>query len=224
MEASDPPASTRRSHATLAFVISPIALTLLWFVLGFVSEGYDLWDLHITPYSAISQPISGLGMGATAPFMNAGFVLYGLAMIWGSVGFARALPGLGQGATRRAAALLGLHGLGAIIVGVFDLEAILLHLAGFLLVVSPIATFPLLARELRRAPGWRSAVRVLYVAGALTLLLTVVYFATFDPEAAGENTGVGGLTQRILLLQLSAWFVWLGIRVRRTTGGPEVVE
>jgi hypothetical membrane protein len=222
-----PSPSANVPPATLAYVIAPIAFTLVWFVLGFVSDGYDLWDVHIAPYSAISQPISGLGMGSTAIYMNTSFVLYGLAMTWGSVAVARALPTANSRATRRTAGLLSLHGLGAIMVGLFDLESIMLHFAGFLLVVSPILSFPLLARQLRHLPSWQTPARALHTAAALTLLLTVAYFATFDPEAAGDNTGIGGLTQRILVLQLCGWFVWLGARVRRTTaatGSPSRVD
>lgn len=210
-------ASTHRPcpTGTWAYVVAPIAFTFVWLVLGFVSDGYDLWDMHIAPYSPISQPISGLGLGATAPIMNSGFVLYGLAMVWGSVAFARALPSLDVRGRRRVATLLGLHGLGAIVVGVFDLEAIMLHFVGFLLTVSPIVSLPLVGRQLRRIPGWRTAGRSFLVAGLLTLLLTVAYFATFDPEAAGQNTGISGLTQRLLVLQLGGWFVWLGLRARR---------
>ncbi len=205
-------------------MVAPIAFTLLWVVLGFVSDGYDLWDMHIAPYSAVAQPISGLGMGSTAPLMNGGFVLYGLAMVWGAVAFARALPALEDRARRRTALLLGVHGLGAIMVGLFNLEAIMLHLTGFLLVVSPSLTFPFVARGLRQVPGWRTAARALHVAALLTLLLTGAYFATFNPEAAGKNTGIGGLTQRILVLQLAGWFVWLGTRVRRTAVSPQPPE
>jgi hypothetical membrane protein len=210
------PPSRTASPATAAFVVAPIAFTLVWVVLGFLSHGYQLWGMHIAPYSPVAQPISGLGMGSTASFMNTAFVAYGLAMIWGSVAFARSLPSLDQRTRRSTTLLLGLHGLGAIMVGVFNLEAIMLHLAGFLLVVSPALTFPLIARWLRDVPGWRSAAAALRVAAVLTLLLTVAYFATFDPEAAGDNTGIGGLTQRLLVLQLGGWFVWLGVRARRT--------
>src|SRR5260370_41080773 len=56
----------------------PILFTLGWFVLGFISPGYTMWGSRIAPYSAISQPLSGLGLGPTGPFMNATFILSGL--------------------------------------------------------------------------------------------------------------------------------------------------
>lgn len=216
--ASTPP--TGATRGTLALVVAPVAFTLVWVVLGFVSDGYELWDMRIAPYSAVAQPISGLGMGSTAPVMNTSFVVYGLAMAWGSMVFARGLPTLDDRAQRRVGALLALHGLGSIMVGLFDLEAIMLHLAGFLLVVSPALTFPLVSRRLRHIPGWRTASRGLNVAGVSTLLLTIAYFATFNPEAAGDNRGIGGLTQRMLVAQLAGWFVWLGARARRTNSAP----
>jgi hypothetical protein len=39
-------------------------------VLGFLSPGYTLFGTLIAPYSPISQPISGLGLGPTGAFMT----------------------------------------------------------------------------------------------------------------------------------------------------------
>ena len=64
-----------RSKLALGAIAGPVLLTLAWFVLGFVSPGYSLWGTRIAPYSAISQPLSGLGLGPTGPYMNAAFVL-----------------------------------------------------------------------------------------------------------------------------------------------------
>src|SRR5690242_11388587 len=70
----------------LGAVIGPILFTLAWLVLGFLSPGYTAWGTWISPYSPISQGISGLGLGITAPFMNAAFVLSGLLMLLGVIG------------------------------------------------------------------------------------------------------------------------------------------
>src|SRR3979409_2596704 len=79
----------------LGAIAGPVVFTLGWFVLGFVSPGYTMWGVHVAPYSAISLPLSGLGLGPTAAFMNAAFILSGLLMVAGAVGVFRAVPELG---------------------------------------------------------------------------------------------------------------------------------
>ncbi|MFD2354770.1 hypothetical protein ACFSTC_44170 [Nonomuraea ferruginea] len=70
-------------------VAGPALFALSWVVLGLVSPGYTLFGHRFTGYSPISQPVSGLGMGVTGPFMNAAFVVTGLMLI---AGVARRLP------------------------------------------------------------------------------------------------------------------------------------
>src|SRR5437867_3938698 len=70
----------------LGAVAGPVLFTLAWFILGFLSPGYSLFGTLIAPYSPISQPVSGLGLGPTAPFMNTAFVLSGLLLLVGVVG------------------------------------------------------------------------------------------------------------------------------------------
>ena len=66
------PASPQSARwLALGAIAGPVLFTLAWFVLGFLSPGYRLFGTLISPYSPISQPISGLGLGPTAPFMNA---------------------------------------------------------------------------------------------------------------------------------------------------------
>ena len=72
-----PAAPTAARWLALGAVIGPVLFTLAWMILGFLSPGYTAWGTRIAPYSPISQPISGLGLGITAPFMNTAFVLAG---------------------------------------------------------------------------------------------------------------------------------------------------
>jgi len=49
----------------------------------------------------------------------------------------------------------------------------------------------------------------------LTLLLVVAFFLSFDPAGSGAHEGMAGLTQRLLVLEVHAWFVamgWLAFR------------
>ena len=195
---------------TLGAVIGPILFTLTWIILGFISPGYPLWDLWIAPYSAISQPISGLGLGITAPYMNAAFILTGILTIAGAVGIYRNISEEGATKRWRYLLLLTLPGLGTIMDGVFNLESMMLHNLGFLLVLSVIVSFPIIGSQLRNIPGWQQFGRWLILGGPLTLILAVLYFATFNPEASGAGIGIGGLTQRLLIVQIHVWYVVLG--------------
>src|ERR1700688_5290054 len=90
------PARPAARWVALSAVAGPVLFTLGWFVLGFVSPGYTMWGTRIAPYSAISQPLSGLGLGPTGPLMNSVFILSGLLMMPGAVGVFRSIPELSR--------------------------------------------------------------------------------------------------------------------------------
>ena len=194
----------------LGAVAGPLLLTLAWFVLGFVSTGYSLWGTRIAPYSAISQPLSGLGLGPTSPLMNAAFIVSGLLIIVGAFGIFRQIPELDHRERWACTALLALPGIGSVLDGVFTLESFFLHFVGFALALTTVVGFPISGLLLRRLPEWRPIGTALIVAGPLTLALAVLYFLTFTPTVEGVQTGVAGLTERILVVELQAWYVALG--------------
>lgn len=217
--AAQPALAAPRTARWLALgaVAGPILFTLAWFVLGFLSPGYTIWNIRIEPYSPMSQPISGLGMGTTAPFMNAAFVLSGLLLLAGVIGIFQTMKSIGRSTARRAcAALLALSPLGLVVDGIFNLEAMMPHFMGFLLGVgSPILSFPVAGFLLRGIPRWRRFGSWLLLGGPLTLLLLILFFLTFEPSVSGASEGVAGLTQRLLAVEVQAWFVamgWLAFR------------
>jgi hypothetical membrane protein len=191
--------------------------------LGFISPGYTMWGTRIAPYSVISQPLSGLGLGPTGPLMNATFIVSGLLIVAGAVGVFRSIPELGPAARWTGTVLLALPGLGAIIDGVFTLEHFLLHFVGFGLALTTVVGFPVIGSLLRRIPSWRRFGSCLIVAGPVTLALTVLYFATFTPTIEGVQHGVAGVTERLLVLELQAWYVaigWLAFNKSRGDSQP----
>jgi len=191
----------------LGCVLGPALFTVAWFVLGFISDGYTVGGERVEGYSPVAQPISGLGMGDTAPYMNAGFILGGLLTVVGVIGVLAPLPG-----GWRPAALLGVANAGLAVAGVFDLDHGALHFLGFGLVAAvPVIGFPITGRYLRRFPYWRRFGTWLVAAGPLTLVCLVAYFASFDVESAGNNTGIAGLTSRALGLEVHAWYVAMGL-------------
>jgi hypothetical membrane protein len=191
-------------------VAGPVLFTLGWLVLGFISPGYTMWGSRIAPYSVISQPLSGLGLGPTGPLMNTAFILGGLLMMAGAVGIFRSIPELAPSARWIGTVLLALPGLGAVLDGVFTLEHFFLHFVGFGLALTTVVGFPAIGFLLRGVPSWRRFGTWLIVAGPVTLALTVLYFATFTPTIEGVQRGVAGLTERLLVLELQAWYVAAG--------------
>lgn len=200
----------RATWLALGAVAGPVVLTLAWFVLGFLSPGYSLWGTRISPYSAISQPFSGLGLGPTGPFMNTAFVVSGLLIVVGAYGVFQQIPEMSARARWVCTGLMALPGVGGVIDGVFTLESFLLHFAGFLLALTAVIGFPVVGLLLRRIPRWRGFGTWLIAAGPVTLALTVLYFMTFTPTVEGVQTGIAGLTERVLVVELQAWYVALG--------------
>jgi len=195
----------------LGAVAGPVLFTLAWVVLGFLSPGFTIFGTLIAPYSPISAGISGLGLGPTAPFMNAAFVLGGLLTLVGVVSSMQSIREIGGTARWGYTTLLALSPIGMAVDGIFTLESFFPHLVGFLLgAATPILSFLFTGLLLRRVPRWRRFGSWLLLGSPLTLALLVLYFMTFSPTAAGARTGVAGLTERILVIEVYAWFVAMG--------------
>src|SRR5260370_16132639 len=190
------------SWLALGAVAGPAVLTLAWFVLGFISPGYTMWGARIAPSSITSQPLRGRGLGPTGPLMNAAFIASGLLIVAGSVGVFGAIPELSPSARWIGTVLLALPGVGSLIDGVFTLEHFFFHFLGFGLALTTVVGFPVVGYLLRRVPAWRGFGSWLFVAGTVTLPLTVLYFATFTPAIPCLRPGVAGLSQRFLALAL----------------------
>jgi hypothetical protein len=195
----------------LSMVAGQVMFTLTWFILGFVSPGFTIFGTLIAPYSPISAGISGLGLGPTAPYMNAAFVLSGLLTLAGAVGIFQGIREMSTLARWSCSVPLALSGLGMAMDGIFTLESFFPHFIGFILGAgTPVVGFLVAGLSLHRIPRWRRFGSWLLLGSPLTLALLVLYFLTFSPTAEGAKTGVAGLTERILCVELAAWFVAIG--------------
>jgi hypothetical protein len=213
-----------RPWMALGAVAGPVLFTLGWLVLGFISPGYTMWGTRVAPYSAISQPLSGLGLGVTGPYMNAIFIVSGLLVVAGAAGVVRAIPELSRTSRWVGGVLLALPGLGSVVDGIFTLEHFFPHFVGFGLALTTVVGFPVIGFLLRRIPSWRALGTWLIVAGPVTLALTVLYFATFTPTIEGIQHGVAGLTERLVVVELQAWYVAIGWLAFRRAGAPRPQE
>jgi hypothetical protein len=206
------------SVLALGAVAGPVLLTAAWVVLGIVSPGYTMWGTRVAHYSAVSQPISGLGLGSTGPFMNSAFILSGLLIV---AGVAAIFCGMQEMRPRHrwtAGIALALPGLGSVIDGLFTFEHFFMHSFGFGLALTTVIGFPLAGWCFRHVLAWRGFGTALMIAGPVTLGLAILYFATFTPTVQGVQTGVAGLTERLLVVELQAWYVVMGWRASHSAG------
>ena len=204
----------------LGAVAGPVLFTAGWVLLGAISPGYTVAGTWISPYSAITQPISGLGLGETGPYMNSVFIICGVLLLAGVIGVVLALPPGGRRVTRIASSiLLALSPVGLIIIGLFTLDSPAMHLLGAMLILAtPVISFLITGLHLRDLPGWHRFGNKLLVAAPLTLVLFVLYTVSFDQVAVAEGHGVAGLTQRLLFVDILTWFAAMGwLAFRRTS-------
>ncbi|MFE3057854.1 DUF998 domain-containing protein [Nocardia sp. NPDC059239] len=202
-----------REASTYAAAASTGLFTLAYLVLGPLRPGY----------SQIADQISDLGVGRLAPVMNATFILSGLLLFGAASAIARGVrPAVGTSA-RWIAVLLTIPAIGQILCGIFT-EArptqgphVLGAMMGFAI---PVLAFPITGSILRRSPAYRRIGNRLLASGPLALIMLVIFFNTGAPEAAGKHLGIGGLTERIMVLHVQFWYIAISAAVLR---GPHSV-
>jgi hypothetical protein len=188
----------------LGAVAGPILFALAYTILGFLRPGYSL----------VSEQISGLGVGANAPAMNASFVIMGLLMFVGVIGIFQHMKELSAVARWICIILLELSPIGAIICGLYTFETFFLHFIGFFLACgTPVICYLVVGLLLRRVPLYRRIGSWLLLGSPLTLILLYMYFTTFD--YLHTDVGIAGLVERVLILEVYAFYMALGWLVFR---------
>jgi hypothetical protein len=106
---------------------------------------------------------------------------------------------------------------GLVMAGVFTLQSsVALHtVAAGLLFCAPVVAFLVTGLFLRRIPRHQRLGVLLLVASPLTLVLVVLYGSTFDVATIVGGHGIAGLTERVLLIEIHAIYVVLGISALR---------
>jgi hypothetical protein len=218
------PAQSRQSFApralslprVLAFgaVAGPLLFTLAWIGFGVLQPP------TLTPFGvlggvsgAISNPISGLGVGQFAAQFNTAFVVCGVLQAIGCVAALECLASDSRRLPRRlCAGLLAISPLGLAMAGLFTLaSALVLHIiAGTLVFATPVVSFLATGLLLRGIPAYRRIGTGLLLVSPLTLLLFVAYSTSFDQATVAAGLGIAGATERILMLEVQAWYVVLG--------------
>ena len=198
-------------YLALGAVIGPILFTLAWVVLGVLQPPtLNMYGVMGGISGAISNPISGLGVGPQAQLFNAAFILCGLLTAIGIAGVFSAFGTVRRPVSRwLSMVLLALSPLGLAMAGIYTLAvSIPLHMvAAALLFLTPVVSFVVAGLFLRNIPDWRRLGTCLIIGSPLTLLLFVLYAMTFNQAGVAAGEGIAGLTERILMLEVSFWYV-----------------
>jgi len=209
---------TASQWIALGAVVGPIPFTLAWAMLGALRPGY----------SAISEPISLLGVGPHGLILDASFVITALLLIVGLVGAILNVGGMSVVSRSVSIVLLSLSPIGLAICGLFTADTPSVHYPAVALATgTPIVSFAVVGLLMLRVPGWRRFGAWLILASPLTLALTWLVTIDLTAMRAGATGGVGGLTERILAVEIFAWFValgWLGFRAAPNTNGNQASD
>ncbi len=170
-----------------------------------------MYGVTISPYSPISAQISGLGLGSTAIYMNIAFVLTGVLMLIGLIGIFWKMDEENQRTPWIALILLALTPTGAILDGFFTINSGFVHyMISIVAFVVPVVSFLVAGLQLRKIPRLSRFGSWLILGSPLTLILIVLFFLTFVPTPQGQEVGVGGLVERILVTEIFLGYALLG--------------
>lgn len=215
------PSGLLRIARGLAFgaIAGPVLFAIAWIVLG-VLQPATKTDYGVMGgiSGAISNPISGLGVGPHAQLFNAAFVLCGMMLLAGVIGVFQIIMSSARPAVRRTStALMAISPIGLAMAGIFTLQSsVALHtVAAGLLFYVPVVGFLVTGIFLRRIPRHQRLGALLLVASPLTLVLVLLYSSTFDVATIVAGHGIAGLTERVLLVEIHAIYVALGFSALR---------
>ena len=194
---------------TPAGAIGSILFVLVFTIDGFLRPGY----------SPIHQVVSDLGIGRNAWILNTDLVVFGLLFMLFAIGFSQAMrKSIGGRRLRASSSLLMLTGGGAVNECLFteynptDPTAVLhdkLHSLGFLVAFgSLIIALFMIGLHLRKDRAWRGYGWYSILTSLVTLLLIILPYAF--PRYGAQ---LGGLNERMLLVEAVAWHVVTGCRL-----------
>ncbi len=206
------PSDLRRARRvrwlTAGGMVSPILFVGLFTLAGFMRPGY----------SPIHQYVSDLGVGSNAWLVDVGAVLNGLLLIGIAVGFALSMHMVVRPAWRwLSALLLALHGFGLAVAGLFTeaRSTVLIHwlVGANLAFYTPVVAFLVTGLVLFRTPQWHRWGIALLAASLLTGVLIALLFRIYTPGFPLHALQLGGLLERVLLIEIESWYVVLGWRL-----------
>jgi hypothetical membrane protein len=209
-----PESTVRRTDRWLAAggFIGPIVFVVVFTALGIARPGY----------SPIDQAVSDLGIGANDWILNASLIFMGLSLVGCAISLYRTVRFPASRALRSLGlVLLASVGLGFAVAGLFPETNPVHYVVGApLAFAGSILGFLVTGVLLRRNVTWRTAGSLTLLASLATAILIVLTFYVFSfyrwsggTAPVGQN---GGLMERIVFVEIMAWFATVGWRLSRT--------
>ncbi len=218
-EAARPALSAQRSYninrwLALAVVVGPIIFVLTFTFAGAIRAGY----------SPIHQAVSDLGVGPNPWLLNVPQIIMGLLLVGFALSFVRSEEVEIRGRWRWiCASLLAFPGLGFTNAAVFTEAPATVNLHWMigmpLLAVGSVAGFFIVGLKLRRDRRWRGLSAYSMIAGPATLVVIAAMFWVWTPGTPLFASHLGGLMERVLFVDILAWYVIFGLRLLR---GPRL--
>jgi hypothetical membrane protein len=187
-----------------ANVLDLVLLQALFVVAGALRPGY----------SAIRNAASDLGVGPGGWWFDDTAIALALLKVLLAVAFLLVMrPVMSTGWRWFCALFIALPGLGNVVTATFTEEpsTVAIHSLGSIVVqLSLLVTFFMVGTLLWRSSAWRAFGIYSVLTGVLTLGLIVFLYLTFNPMSALASLHIGGLAERLLILDRDIWYAVLG--------------
>jgi hypothetical protein len=173
-------------------------------------------------YSAMSQAVSYLAVGSNGWIQGANFIVLGLSLTLFALGFFQWMrPVIKQSWLFVSTIFLLLSALGYVAAALFVAAApgepqtalhVVLHTLSFQVIFFslPIACF-LIGEQLRKTVAWCGYGWYSIITGLITLIPAFFSLASFF--STGGTQSLGGLFNRIFVIEALAWYVVMGSRI-----------
>jgi hypothetical membrane protein len=195
----------------LCGVVGPILFVVMFTAAGFLRPGY----------SPVHQAISDLGVGPMPWLLNVPLVLLGSLLVVMAIGFSLAMrPIMSQPWRQTCGVLLAGPGLGYATAGIFPETNPIHWMLGMpLLAIGSVVGFLLVGLQVRPIPAWRRHGIYSMLTSASLVVLIILMNLAFMPTSPLGAFRLGGLAERIVFVDLLAWYVVTGWRLFLTGNG-----
>lgn len=213
MDATNSTQTARRSRLArllaLGGIVGPIVFIAAFTIAGAIRPGY----------SPIHRAISALGTGATGWQEDVPALILGVMLLCFTASFVLLMRTvMAKTSLVLSTILLTVFALVWITVAIFTSAPATVGIHTIASIVGEIAVlvaFVLVGSALRKAPGWRGWSAYSLIAGAVTLIILVVTYIAARPSIPA-SLRLGGLTERIMVIEILIWFVAFGWKLFRT--------